>query len=87
LKRRFAAIVTNGQGEMKGKIFRIAHIGLFDYMDTIAIIAALEQVAAASLNLPDFAFGKSLAAAQQVYAERTGQATAAKTSEPEMVHA
>ena len=46
LKRRFAAIVTNGQGEMKGKIFRIAHIGLFDYMDTIALVGALEQVAA-----------------------------------------
>jgi hypothetical protein len=51
LKRRFAAIVTNGQGEMKGKIFRIAHIGLFDYMDTIAIIAALEQVAATESSL------------------------------------
>ena len=73
LKRRFAAIVTNGQGEMKGKIFRIAHIGLFDYMDTIAIIAALEQVAATSLNLPGFAYGKALAAAQQVYAERSAQ--------------
>ena len=74
LKRRFAAIVTNGQGEMKGKLFRIAHIGLFDYMDTIAILGALEQVAATSLNLPGFAFGKSLAAAQKVYAERTAQA-------------
>ncbi len=73
LKRRFAAIVTNGQGEMKGQIFRIAHIGLFDYMDTIAIIGALEQVAATSLNLPGFVFGKALAAAQQVYAERTAQ--------------
>ena len=73
LKRRFAAIVTNGQGEMKGKIFRIAHIGLFDYMDTIAILAALEQVAAASFNLPGFAYGKALAAAQQVYAQRTTQ--------------
>ncbi len=87
LKRRFAAIVTNGQGEMKGKIFRIAHIGLFDYMDTIAIVAALEQVAAASLNLPGFAFGKALAAAQQVYAERSGQAVNVKAGEPEMVHA
>jgi aspartate aminotransferase-like enzyme len=87
LKRRFAAIVTNGQGEMKGKIFRIAHIGLFDYMDTIAIIGALEQVAAVSLNLPGFAFGKALAAAQQVYAEQTAQARPAKACEPEMVHA
>ncbi len=73
LKRRFAAIITNGQGEMKGKLFRIAHIGFFDYMDTIAIIGALEQVAATSLNLPGFSFGKSLAAAQKVYAERTAQ--------------
>ena len=86
LKRRFAAIVTNGQGEMKGKIFRIAHIGLFDYMDTIAIIAALEQVAATSLNLPGFAFGKALAAAQQVYAELPAEAAKVKAV-PEMVPA
>ena len=72
LKNRFAAVVTNGQGEMKGKIFRIAHIGLFDYMDTIAIIGALEQVASTALKLPGFEFGKALTAAQKVYAERTG---------------
>ncbi|HEY6446773.1 MAG TPA: alanine--glyoxylate aminotransferase family protein [Acidobacteriaceae bacterium] len=81
LKSRFAAIVTNGQGDMKGKIFRIAHIGLFDYMDTIAIIGALEQVAAAKLTLPGFAFGKALAAAQQVYAERSA-APARQAAEP-----
>jgi aspartate aminotransferase-like enzyme len=69
LKNRFAAVVTNGQGEMKGQIFRIAHIGLFDYMDTIAIIGALEQVAASALKIPGFAFGQALAAAQKVYAE------------------
>ncbi len=87
LKSRFAAIVTNGQGEMKGQIFRIAHIGLFDYMDTIAILAALEQVAASSLRLTGFRFGQSLAAAQQVYAEHTGQTSPTKTAEPETVHA
>jgi aspartate aminotransferase-like enzyme len=87
LKSRFAAIVTNGQGEMKGKIFRIAHIGLFDYMDTIAIIGALEQVAASKLNLPGFAFGHALAAAQRVYAERSGLASPAKTPERELAKA
>jgi aspartate aminotransferase-like enzyme len=81
LKRRFAAIVTNGQGEMKGKLFRIAHIGLFDYMDTIAILGALEQVAATSLSLPGFAFGKAVAAAQKVYAERTAQPIASRNVE------
>ena len=79
LKSRFAAIITNGQGEMKGQIFRIAHLGFFDYMDTIALIGALEQVVEKSL--PQLkahlgpvsfgsAFGKGLIAAQKVYAER-----------------
>jgi aspartate aminotransferase-like enzyme len=87
LKSRFAAIVTNGQGEMKGKLFRIAHIGLFDYMDTIAIIGALEQVAASKLNLPGFAFGQGLAAAQHVYAERSGLAASSRAREADVVHA
>jgi aspartate aminotransferase-like enzyme len=69
LKSRFAAIITNGQGEMKGQLFRIAHLGLFDYMDTIALVGALEQVAN-TLKLPGFAFGQALMAAQKVYAAR-----------------
>ena len=74
LKSRFAVVITNGQGEMKGQIFRIAHIGFFDYMDTIAIVGALEQVVAKSLTIPGFGFGKALAAAQQTYAEATSPA-------------
>jgi aspartate aminotransferase-like enzyme len=70
LKSKFAAIVTDGQGEMKGHLFRIAHLGYFDYMDTIAIIGALEQVAvAAKLPLPNLAFGTGLIAAQKLFAE------------------
>jgi aspartate aminotransferase-like enzyme len=70
LKSQFAAIVTDGQGEMKGQLFRIAHIGFFDYMDTIAIIGALEQVIhKTKLPLPNFAFGKGLIAAQNLYAD------------------
>src|SRR5580704_16240346 len=72
LKSKFAAIVTDGQGEMKGHLFRIAHLGFFDYMDTIAIIGALEQVAIATkLPLAGFEFGNGLIAAQKVFAERT----------------
>ena len=52
LKSRFAAVITNGQGEMKGQIFRIAHLGFFDFMDTIAFIGALEQVVAKSFPPP-----------------------------------
>jgi aspartate aminotransferase-like enzyme len=71
LKSQFAAIVTDGQGEMKGSLFRIAHIGFFDYMDTIAIIGALEQVMAKFLPQAGISFGTGLIAAQKVYAERS----------------
>jgi aspartate aminotransferase-like enzyme len=71
LKSRFAAIITNGQGEMKGQIFRIAHLGFFDYMDTIALIGALEQVVVTSLPQLGAKFGDGLVAAQKVYAERS----------------
>jgi aspartate aminotransferase-like enzyme len=73
LKSQFAAIVTDGQGEMKGSLFRIAHIGFFDYMDTIAIIGALEQVVAKFLPQTGIAFGTGLIAAQKVYAERVAK--------------
>ena len=68
LKARFGAIITNGQGEMQGKIFRIAHLGFFDYMDTLALIGALEQVMVKSVPGLGVQFGDGLIAAQEVYA-------------------
>jgi aspartate aminotransferase-like enzyme len=79
LKSRFAAIITNGQGEMKGQIFRIAHLGFFDYMDTIALIGALEQVVVKTVPSLGAKFGDGLVAAQQVYAERSPTAAAERT--------
>ncbi|SNS31003.1 aspartate aminotransferase [Granulicella rosea] len=76
LKSRFAAIITNGQGEMKGQIFRIAHLGFFDYMDTIALIGALEQVIVKSIPQAGIKFGDGLIAAQKLYAERSQTAAA-----------
>jgi aspartate aminotransferase-like enzyme len=73
LKSRFAAIITNGQGEMKGQIFRIAHLGFFDYLDTISLIGALEQVIVKSLPQLGVKFGDGLIAAQKVFAERTAK--------------
>ena len=69
LKSRFGAVIANGQGEMKGKIFRVAHLGFFDYMDTIALIGAMEFVARDTLKL-HVQLGQGLAAAQQVFAEK-----------------
>jgi aspartate aminotransferase-like enzyme len=76
LKSRFGAIITNGQGEMKGQIFRIAHLGFFDYMDTIALIGALEQVIIKSLPQLNAKFGDGLIAAQTLYANRSSTAAA-----------
>ena len=70
LKSRFGAIIANGQGDMKGQLFRIAHLGYFDYLDTIALIGALEQVMSA-ITPGKFEFGDALRAAQTVFAERT----------------
>ncbi len=70
LKARFAAVITNGQGEMQGKLFRIAHLGYFDYMDTIALVGALELVAIEKLKLPGVSYGDALTAAQKVFATR-----------------
>src|SRR5438309_8924850 len=75
-RNRFGAIVANGQGEMKGQLFRIAHLGYYDYLDTIAAIGALEQVLA-EMGRP-IELGAGLKAAQQVYAETTQPAMAAR---------
>jgi aspartate aminotransferase-like enzyme len=75
----FGAVISNGQGdEMKGKIFRMAHLGYFDYLDTIATIAALEQILAALGKPKHFEFGSGVRAAQTVYARHAAQGRQAK---------
>jgi aspartate aminotransferase-like enzyme len=68
LKTRFAAVIANGQGEMQGKMFRVAHLGFFDYLDTVALLGAMEHIAKDTLGLP-VVYGQAVAAAQQVYAD------------------
>jgi aspartate aminotransferase-like enzyme len=70
LKTRFALVTANGQGEMQGKIFRVAHLGFFDYLDTVALLGAMEHIAKDTLGLP-VEYGQAVAAAQRVYAEAT----------------
>jgi aspartate aminotransferase-like enzyme len=68
LKSKFALIAANGQGEMQGKIFRVAHLGFFDYLDTVALLGAMEHIAKDTLGLP-VKWGQAVAAAQEVYAK------------------
>ncbi len=66
-RESFDAVVANGQGEMKGKLFRIAHIGYYDYLDTIGILGALEHVLA-RVTESNIEYGAAVRAAQEVYA-------------------
>jgi len=66
----FAAVVANGQGEMKGELFRIAHLGYYDYLDTVGILAALEHVLAVVTGKP-VEYGAAVRSAQEVYAKST----------------
>lgn len=65
-RNRFNAIIANGQGSMKGQIFRIAHLGYFDFHDLFAVVAELELILAA--NGYPVKFGAGVAAVQNVYA-------------------
>ena len=67
LKARFSLVTANGQGTMQGKIFRVAHLGFFDYLDTVAFLGAMEHIAKDTLGLP-VKFGQGVAAAQEVFA-------------------
>ena len=66
-RSRFGAIIANGQGSMKGQIFRIAHLGYFDFADLFAVIAGLEIILEA--NGHPVRFGSGVAAVQRVYAD------------------
>ena len=46
LRDRFGITIANGQGELKGKIFRLGHIGWFDVFDITTQLAAVELVLA-----------------------------------------
>jgi aspartate aminotransferase-like enzyme len=47
LRDRLGYTLADGQGRLKGKIFRMAHLGYYDRFDTIACIAAVEMALAA----------------------------------------
>jgi aspartate aminotransferase-like enzyme len=66
-RESFDAVVANGQGEMKGQLFRVAHLGYYDYLDTLGMLGALEHVLAAATG-KDVPYGAALQAAQRVYA-------------------
>jgi aspartate aminotransferase-like enzyme len=65
-RNRFGAVIANGQGSMKGQIFRIAHLGYFDFADLFSVIAGLEIILNA--NGHRVKYGTGVAAVQEIYA-------------------
>ena len=67
MKEEFGAVVANGQGTMKGKIFRIAHLGYYDFTDMVGVLAALEVVLASLGHSAKL--GQGVRAAEERYIE------------------
>ena len=68
-RTRFGAIVSNGQGSMRGQIFRLAHLGYYDALDQFAVVAALE-IALVRLG-HKVELGSGVRAAEEVYLQRS----------------
>ncbi|GIK52490.1 MAG: alanine--glyoxylate aminotransferase family protein [Planctomycetaceae bacterium] len=69
MKERHGAIIADGQDDLKNRVFRLAHLGYYDYMEALGLIGALEDVL---LGLGhSFESGKALAAAQAQYRKLT----------------
>jgi aspartate aminotransferase-like enzyme len=68
LKYEFTSTVAGGQGRLKGKIFRIAHLGYYDATDILGLVSTLEIVLARLLRR--VGTGSGSAAAQAAYLER-----------------
>jgi aspartate aminotransferase-like enzyme len=65
LRAKYGVTIAGGQGPLKGKIFRVTHMGYYDHLDMVALMAALE------LALRDLGWklemGAGVAAAQKVF--------------------
>jgi aspartate aminotransferase-like enzyme len=69
LRDRFGITIANGQGDLKGKIFRIGHIGWFDIFDITTALAAVE-LALADVGA-DIERGVAVTRALEAWAEHT----------------
>jgi len=65
LKKQYGITFAGGQGKLKGKIFRIAHMGFSDKMDIMIAISALEM-ALTQVGYP-VELGSGVKAAQEVF--------------------
>lgn len=67
LRERFGLVVAGGQDQLKGRVFRVNHMGYVDEVDTLGLIGALELVLAEMGHA--FRRGAGLAAAAEILAQ------------------
>jgi len=69
LKAEFASTVAGGQGKLKGRILRVAHLGYYDATDILGLLASLEIVLRRLGHR--FELGAGMAAAEAEYLRLT----------------
>ncbi len=65
MRDKYGVTVAGGQAQLKGKIFRIAHLGYFDTFDIIIGVSAVEM-ALREMGVEKIKLGKGVAAAQEI---------------------
>jgi aspartate aminotransferase-like enzyme len=68
MRSRFGVILTDGQGTMEGHMFRLAHLGYYDFLDLMAVLGALEIALLKVGHRVEL--GSGVQAAQNVYLRR-----------------
>lgn len=68
LRDRANITIAGGQDQLKGKIFRVAHMGYFDELDVLTVLSALEIILQQE-GYRTFTPGASIAAASKYLAE------------------
>lgn len=77
IRRKFGIVFAPGQDRLKGKVFRIGHLGYLDQADVLQAMAALEM-ALDGLGYP-VKPGSGVAAAEEVFARERGPEGSAPT--------
>ncbi|MGH9466318.1 MAG: pyridoxal-phosphate-dependent aminotransferase family protein [Terriglobales bacterium] len=67
LREQFGTVVANGQGDMKGKMLRVAHLGYYDFAETLSVLAQIEIVLVQLGHLDAAKLGRGVSAAQTYY--------------------
>jgi aspartate aminotransferase-like enzyme len=67
LRQQFGSVIANGQGEMKGKMIRVAHLGYYDFVEMFSLIAQLEVVLVQLGKLDAGKLGTGVRAVQQYF--------------------